>query len=135
VSGYTRQPERILMASWSDLLLPLFVAAVLLYLPGGLITAAARLPVRVAVAVAPPLSVAIIAGTGIIAPMVGLAWGPGPVAGVSVIAVLAALAVHHASTLLASRRARGHSAPNRSGTAPPERRRHPWCSQPLDPQL
>ena len=92
------------MASWSDLLLPLFVAAVLLYLPGGLITAAARLPVRVAVAVAPPLSVAIIAGTGIIAPMVGLAWGPGPVAGVSVIAVLAALAVHHASTLLASRR-------------------------------
>ena len=43
------------MASWSDLLFPLFVAAVLLYLPGGLITAAAHLPVRVAVAVAVPI--------------------------------------------------------------------------------
>ena len=69
------------MAGWSDLLPPLLVAAVLLYAPGGLVAAAARLPIRAAVAVAPALSVALIAGTGAAAPMVGLTWGPGPVAG------------------------------------------------------
>ena len=94
------------MANWSDLLPPLLVAAVLLYAPGGLVAAAARLPIRAAVAVAPALSVALIAGTGAAAPMVGLTWGPGPVAGATVIVTLAVLAVSCASTLPASRRSR-----------------------------
>ena len=69
------------MASWSDLLPPLLVAAALLYVPGGLVAAAGRLPVRVAVALAPALSIALIAGTGVLAPRLGPTWGPAPVAG------------------------------------------------------
>ena len=52
------------MAMWSALLHPLLIAAALLYAPGGLIAIAARLPVRVVVALAPALSVAVIAGVG-----------------------------------------------------------------------
>jgi len=72
------------MAMWSALLHPLLIAAALLYAPGGLIAIAARLPVRVVVALAPALSVAVIAGTGLLAPGLGLAWGVSVVAGGSV---------------------------------------------------
>ena len=120
------------MASWSDLLPPLLVAAALLYLPGGLIAAAARLPVRVAVVLAPALSVAIIAGAGVIAPMTGLTWGPGPVAGMAFVMILAALAVSRASTLLASRRSRAvpDGGPSDEPAAPPDERA---CSEPTRP--
>ena len=120
------------MASWSDLLPPLLVAAALLYLPGGLVAAAARLPVRVAVVLAPALSVAIIAGAGVIAPMTGLTWGPGPVAGMAFVMILAALAVDRASTLLASRRSRAvpDGGPPDEPAAPPDERA---CSEPAAP--
>ena len=81
------------MASWSDLLPPLLVAAALLYVPGGLVAAAGRLPVRVAVALAPALSIALIAGTGVLAPRLGPTWGPAPVAGATVVAALTTMVI------------------------------------------
>ena len=97
------------MAMWSALLHPLLIAAALLYTPGGLIAIAARLPVRVVVALAPALSVAVIAGTGLLAPRLGLTWGLPVVAGATAIIVLAALTVraaHRLTGILISRRAR-----------------------------
>ena len=41
---------------------------------------------------APAISIAIIAGTGVVAPVVGLAWGPGPIATVTALTSLALLA-------------------------------------------
>lgn len=41
---------------------------------------------------APAISIAIIAGTGVVAPVVGLAWGPGPIAAVTALTSLALLA-------------------------------------------
>ena len=119
------------MAMWSALLHPLLIAAALLYAPGGLIAIAARLPVRVVVALAPALSVAVIAGTGLLAPRLGLAWGVSVVAGATAIIVLAAIAVraaHRLTGILISRRARAAAqdarddgAPNDpDGAAPPE---------------
>ena len=119
------------MAMWSALLYPLLIAAALLYAPGGLIAIAARLPVRVVVALAPALSVAVIAGTGLLAPRLGLAWGVSVVAGATAIIVLAAIAVraaHRLTGILISRRARAAAqdarddgAPNDpDGAAPPE---------------
>ena len=119
------------MAMWSALLYPLLIAAALLYAPGGLIAIAARLPVRVVVALAPALSVAVIAGTGLLAPRLGPAWGVSVVAGATAIIVLAAIAVraaHRLTGILISRRARAAAqdarddgAPNDpDGAAPPE---------------
>ena len=119
------------MAMWSALLHPLLIAAALLYAPGGLIAIAARLPVRVVVALAPALSVAVIAGTGLLAPGLRLAWGVSVVAGATAIIVLAAIAVraaHRLTGILISRRARAvaqdardDGAPNDpDGAAPPE---------------
>ena len=109
------------MAMWSALLHPLLIAAALLYAPGGLIAIAARLPVRVVVALAPALSVAVIAGTGLLAPGLGLAWGVSVVAGATAIIVLAAIAVraaHRLTGILISRRARAVAQDARDDGAP-----------------
>ena len=109
------------MAMWSALLYPLLIAAALLYAPGGLIAIAARLPVRVVVALAPALSVAVIAGTGLLAPGLGLAWGVSVVAGATAIIVLAAIAVraaHRLTGILISRRARAVAQDARDDGAP-----------------
>ena len=109
------------MAMWSALLHPLLIAAALLYAPGGLIAIAARLPVRVVVALAPALSVAVIAGTGLLAPRLGLAWGVSVVAGATAIIVLAAIAVraaHRLTGILISRRARAAAQDARDDGAP-----------------
>ena len=109
------------MAMWSALLHPLLIAAALLYAPGGLIAIAARLPVRVVVALAPALSVAVIAGTGLLAPGLGLAWGVSVVAGATAIIVLAAIAVraaHRLTGILISRRARAAAQDARDDGAP-----------------
>ena len=109
------------MAMWSALLHPLLIAAALLYAPGGLIAIAARLPVRVVVALAPALSVAVIAGTGLLAPRLGLTWGVSVVAGATAIIVLAAIAVraaHRLTGILISRRARAAAQDARDDGAP-----------------
>ena len=74
-------------------LLPVLLATTaLLFIPGALAGTAARLRASLVVAMAPAISIAIIAGTGVVAPLVGLAWGPVPIAAATALTALALLA-------------------------------------------
>ena len=85
---------------WSSLIPVLLAATALLFIPGALLAAAAGLRVPLIVGLAPALSVAVIAGTGVVAPMLGISWGPVPIAAAVVLLAGAALAAR----LLAARR-------------------------------
>ena len=77
---------------WFSLIPVFLAAAVLLFVPGALVGAAAGLRTSLVVAMAPAISIAIIAGTGVVAPAVGLAWGPVPIAAATALTALALLA-------------------------------------------
>ena len=77
---------------WFSLIPVFLAAAVLLFVPGALVGAAAGLRASLVVAMAPAISIAIIAGTGVVAPVVGLAWGPVPIAAATALTALALLA-------------------------------------------
>ena len=77
---------------WFSLIPVFLAAAVLLFVPGALVGAAAGLRASLVVAMAPAISIAIIAGTGVVAPAVGLAWGPVPIAAATALTALALLA-------------------------------------------
>ena len=77
---------------WFSLIPVFLAAAVLLFVPGALVGAAAGLRASLVVAMAPAISIAIIAGTGVVAPVVRLAWGPVPIAAATALTALALLA-------------------------------------------
>ena len=77
---------------WFSLIPVFLAAAVLLFVPGALVGAAAGLRTSLVIAMAPAISIAIIAGTGVVAPAVGLAWGPVPIAAATALTALALLA-------------------------------------------
>ena len=77
---------------WFSLIPVFLAAAVLLFVPGALVGAAAGLRASLVVAMAPAISIAIIAGTGVVAPVAGLAWGPVPIAAATALTALALLA-------------------------------------------
>ena len=77
---------------WFSLIPVFLAAAVLLFVPGALVGAAAGLRTSLVIAMAPAISIAIIAGTGVVAPVVGLAWGPVPIAAATALTALALLA-------------------------------------------
>ena len=77
---------------WSQLVPILIAATALLYVPGVLVGAAARLRPPLVVGLAPAISIALITGTGIVAPVLAVPWGPVPVAGAALLLSLAALA-------------------------------------------
>ena len=77
---------------WSQLVPILIAATALLYVPGVLVGAAARLRPPFVVGLAPAISIALITGTGIVAPVLAVPWGPVPVAGAALLLSLAALA-------------------------------------------
>ena len=77
---------------WFSLIPVFLAAAVLLFVPGALVGAAAGLRASLVVAMAPAISIAIIAGTGVVAPVVGLAWGPVPIVAATALTALALLA-------------------------------------------
>ena len=77
---------------WFSLIPVFLAAAVLLFVPGALAGAAAGLRTSLVVAIAPAISIAIIAGTGVVAPLVGLVWGPVPIAAATALTALALLA-------------------------------------------
>ncbi len=77
---------------WSQLVPILIAATALLYVPGVLVGAAARLRPPLVVGLAPAISIAHITGTGIVAPVLAVPWGPVPVAGAALLLSLAALA-------------------------------------------
>ena len=70
---------------WSQLVPILIAATALLYVPGVLVGAAARLRPPLVVGLAPAISIALITGTGIVAPVLAVPWGPVPVAGAALL--------------------------------------------------
>ncbi len=78
---------------WSSLI-PVFAsAATLLFVPGGLVGIAAGLRKSLAIGLAPAISVGLIAGTGVIAPMLAVPWGLLTVSAVTLFTVIVILAV------------------------------------------
>ena len=75
---------------WLSLVPLVLTASVLLLAPGLLITAVAGLPPRTAVSLAPAASIGVIAGAGVIAPLVSVPWGAGLVVALTGALVLAA---------------------------------------------
>lgn len=78
------------MSLWLPLMVPAAVTLLWLWLPGTIVGLALRLRPAVLWTVAPLYSVAIIALAAILAPFVGLPWGPLPAAGLVVLVGLAA---------------------------------------------
>ena len=60
---------------WLSLLPILLSAAALLFIPGTLVGAAAGIRTPLIVGLAPAISIAIISGTGVAAPVLALPWG------------------------------------------------------------
>ena len=77
---------------WLSLLPILLSAAALLFIPGALVGASAGLRTPLIIGLAPAISIAIISGTGVAAPILALPWGLTAVAAATAIACLAALA-------------------------------------------
>jgi len=74
-------------------LLPILLsAAALLFIPGALVGASAGLRTPLIIGLAPAISIAIISGTGVAAPILALPWGLTAVAAATAILCLAALA-------------------------------------------
>jgi len=106
------------MSSWLSLAWPLVVALSALFLPGALIGAAARLRPMYLVTTAPLVSVAVVAGSGVICGLLGVPWGW---AAVAVSAVIAAVLV--GGTRIALLRT---AAPTRTGA--PRTRQPRWAT-------
>ena len=104
-------------------LVPLIVTVCgLLILPGLLTTAASGLPLRTAAPLAPAASVAIIAGAGVVAPLVRVPWGVPLVAALTAILTLAAaLARLIVSRVRARRAGSADGAATRAPTSLPSR--------------
>lgn len=104
-------------------LVPLIVTVCgLLILPGLLTTAASGLPLRTAAPLAPAASVAIIAGAGVVAPLVRVPWGVPLVAALTAILTLAAaLARLIVSRVRARRAGSADGAATRAPTSRPSR--------------
>lgn len=73
------------MAIWAPMLLPFAVTAAWLFLPGLLCGTALRLRPVHAWGLAPLFSLAVIASAAILAPMLGLGWGPLPAGGLALV--------------------------------------------------
>lgn len=104
-------------------LVPLIVTVCgLLILPGLLTTAASGLPLRTAAPLAPAASVAIIAGAGVVTPLVRVPWGVPLVAALTAILTLAAaLARLIVSRVRARRAGSADGAATRAPTSRPSR--------------
>ena len=109
---------------WLSLLPILLSAAALLFIPGVLVGASAGLRTPLIIGLAPAISIAIISGTGVAAPILALPWGLASVATATAIACLAALATRRLM-------ARRHSQDADSGDAglhPRLRSIAVWCA-------
>jgi len=97
---------------WISLIPQILTASALLFAPGLLVTVVAGLPPRTAVSLAPAASIGIIAGAGVIAPLVHISWGPVLVAALTGAIVLIAAVMRVPAT-----RMRGRNASDQTGQA------------------
>ena len=109
---------------WLSLLPILLSAAALLFIPGALVGASAGLRTPLIIGLAPAISIAIISGTGVAAPILALPWGLTAVAAATAILCLAALATRW---LLAKRHPE-YGGSGATGLRPGLRSVAVWCA-------
>ena len=109
---------------WLSLLPILLLAAALLFIPGALVGASAGLRTPLIIGLAPAISIAIISGTGVAAPILALPWGLTAVATATAIACLAALATRR---LMAGRHPQDAGS-GATGLRPGLRSIAVWCA-------
>ena len=109
---------------WLSLLPILLSAAALLFIPGALVGASAGLRTPLIIGLAPAISIAIISGTGVAAPILALPWGLTAVAAATAILCLAALATRW---LLAKRHPE-YGGSGATGLRPGLRSIAVWCA-------
>ena len=109
---------------WLSLLPILLSAAALLFIPGALVGASAGLRTPLIIGLAPAISIAIISGTGVAAPILALPWGLTAVATATAIACLAALATRR---LMAGRHPQDAGS-GATGLRPRLRSVAVWCA-------
>ena len=109
---------------WLSLLPILLSAAALLFIPGTLVGAAAGIRTPLIVGLAPAISIAIISGTGVAAPVLALPWGLASVAAATAILCLAALATRW----LMARRHPPYAGSGATGALPGLRSIAVWCA-------
>ena len=109
---------------WLSLLPILLLAAALLFIPGALVGASAGLRTPLIIGLAPAISIAIISGTGVAAPILALPWGLTAVAAATAILCLAALATRW---LLAKRHPE-YGGSGATGLRPGLRSVAVWCA-------
>ena len=109
---------------WLSLLPILLSAAALLFIPGALVGASAGLRTPLIIGLAPAISIAIISGTGVAAPILALPWGLTAVATATAIACLAALATRR---LMAGRHPQDADS-GATGLRPGLRSIAVWCA-------
>lgn len=111
------------MAFWMDLALPIALTLVWVFGPGLAVTSASRLTPSLRWGLAPMLSGALLTVSAILAPRVGLEWGPLPVLAVTAVATATVWAIRLVcgrlwpSLVAAPRRADDESAPRLSWRA------------------
>ena len=106
-------------------LLPILLsAAALLFIPGALVGASAGLRTPLIIGLAPAISIAIISGTGVAAPILALPWGLTAVATATAVACLAALATRR---LMAGRHPQDAGS-GATGLRPGLRSIAVWCA-------
>lgn len=71
--------------TWTDAIPVVIVAALLLFVPGTVTGLILRLRPLAALSLAPVLSTTCLSVSGIVAPMVGLSWGVGPLVGAALV--------------------------------------------------
>ena len=103
---------------WLSLVPLVLTASVLLLAPGLLITAVAGLPPRTAVSLAPAASIGVIAGAGVIAPLVSVPWGAGLVVALTGALVLAAAVARLLAARLRARAGTDRARAQRPRPAP-----------------
>ena len=109
---------------WLSLLPILLSAAALLFIPGALVGASAGLRTPLIIGLAPAISIAIISGTGVAAPILALPWGLTAVATATAVACLAALATRR---LMAGRHPQDAGS-GATGLRPGLRSIAVWCA-------
>lgn len=109
---------------WLSLLPILLSAAALLFIPGALVGASAGLRTPLIIGLAPAISIAIISGTGVAAPILALPWGLTAVAAATAILCLAALATRR---LMAGRHPQDAGS-GATGLRPGLRSIAVWCA-------
>lgn len=77
--------------TWTEVFLSAIVCAGVMFIPGALIAGAGRVPHKLALVAAPLLTATVVVFTAVLTPRLGIAWGVGPLIGVTALGACIAL--------------------------------------------